>query len=47
MIELEVSNGNLIYVPHITSLEAVILFKMLVLCSLGIQLAVYISNLNN
>ena len=39
--------GNLIYVTHITPLKAVILFEMLLLCSLGIQLANYIRNLNN
>ena len=39
--------GNLIYVTHITPLKAVILFNMLLLCSLGIQLANYIRNLNN
>ena len=38
---------NLINVTHITPLEAVILFKILLLCSLGIQLADYIRNLNN
>ena len=41
------SKGNLIYVTHITPLGAIILFKMLLLCSLGIQLANYIRNLNN
>ena len=39
--------GNLIYVTHITPLKAVILFKMLLLCNLGIQVANYIRNLNN
>ena len=39
--------GPLIYVTHITPLKAVILFKMLLLCSLVIQLANYIRNLNN
>ena len=39
--------GNFIYVTHITPLKAVILFEMLLLCSLGIQLAKYIRNLNN
>ena len=38
---------NKIYVAHITSLKAVILFKMLLLYSLGIQHANYIRNLNN
>ena len=41
------SKGNLIYVTHITLLKAVILFKLLLLCSLGIKLANYIRNLNN
>ena len=39
--------GNLIYVTHIAPLKAVILFKMLLLCSLGIQFADYIRNLIN
>ena len=38
---------NLIYVTHKTQFEAVILFKMLFLCSLGTQLANYIRNFNN
>ena len=38
---------NLIYVTHITPLKALILLKMLLLCSLGIQLANYIRNLNS
>ena len=38
------SKENLIYVTHIASFEAVMLFKMLLLCSLGIQLANYIRN---
>ena len=38
---------NLIYVTHITPFEAVILLKMLLLCSLGIKIANYIRNLNN
>ena len=36
-----------IYVTHITQFEAVILFIMLLLCSLGIQLANCIGNLDN
>ena len=43
----QLSKGNFIYVTHITPLKAVFLFKMLLLCSLGIQLANYIRNLNN
>ena len=45
--QLEFSKGNLIYVTHITPFKALILFKMLLLCCLGIQLADYLSNLNN
>ena len=37
---------EIIYVTHITPLKAQIWFKMF-LCSLGIQLANYIRNLNN
>ena len=47
LVTTSTSKGNLIYVTHITPLKAVILFKMLFLCSLGIQLANYIRNLNN
>ena len=36
------SKGNFIYVTHITPMKAVILLKMLLLCSLGNQLAYYI-----
>ena len=43
----DVSKGNLIHVTHITPLKAVILFKMLLLCSLGIQLVNYSRNFNN
>ena len=35
------------YLMHIKALEAVVLFKMPFLCSLGIQLADSINNLNN
>ena len=38
---------NLIYVTHITPLEAVLVFKMLLLCSSDFQFADYISNLND
>ena len=38
------SMGYLIYVTHITPLEAVSLFQILVLCSLGIQPDEYMSN---
>ena len=37
---------NIFFKDYITPLKAVILFKMLLLCSLGIQLANYIRNLN-
>ena len=47
MMLVTISKENLIYVTLITPLEAVILFKMLLLCSLGIQLVDYIRNLNN
>ena len=45
--QLYFSNGNIIYVTHITPLEAVLLFIMLLVCNLCIQLGDYISNLNN
>ena len=41
------SKGNLIFVTHIAPLEAVILFKMLLLCMLGIAHADNMCNLNN
>ena len=47
LVMISTFKGKLIYVTHITPLKAVILFKMLLLCSLGIQLANYIRNLNN
>ena len=47
LVTISISKGHLIYVTHITPLKAVILFKMLLLCSLGIQHANYIRDLNN
>ena len=47
LVTISTFKGNLIYETHITPLKAVILFKMLLLCSLGIQLTNYIRNLNN
>ena len=47
LVTISIFEGNFNYVTHITPFEAVILFKMLLLCSLGIQLANDIRNLNN